>query len=244
MEAASMIKSGMQFIRNNRMKIALLLLLAGAIIVSRISGVTDYLTFDAVKEHRSALKDFVSNHYGPSVIIFIALFLSTAFFLPGAIVLMILGGFLFGVVWGVVYVNVAATTGAALAFLSSRYLIGKWIQERFGLQLRRFNGEIESHGQNYLLFLRIVPLFPFFAVNYLSGITTIPLKKFVWTTALGLLPASLLYTYTGRKLDEIDRLQDLFSPEIVATFAALGLFALLPVFVRLSRRLRKQDERR
>jgi uncharacterized membrane protein YdjX (TVP38/TMEM64 family) len=100
------------------------------------------------------------------------------------------------------------------------------------------------HGQNYLLFLRIVPLFPFFAVNYLSGITTIPLGKFVWTTALGLLPASVLYTYTGRKLDEIVRIQDLFSPEVVATFAALGLFALLPVFVRLSRRLRKQDESR
>lgn len=226
------------------MKIVLLLLLTCAIIASRILGVTDYLDFDTVKEHRTALKDFVSNHYGPSVIIFIALFLSTAFFLPGAIVLMILGGFLFGVAWGVVYVNVAATAGAALAFLLSRYLIGRWIQEKFASQLRLFNREIMCHGQNYLLFLRIVPLFPFFAVNYLSGITTIPLKKFVWTTALGLLPASVLYTYTGRKLDEIVRIQDLFSSEVVATFVALGLFALLPVFVRLSRRLRKQDESR
>jgi len=239
-----MIKSCMQFIRKNRMKIALLLLLAAAISASRISGMTAYLTFDALKEHRATLKDFVSNHYGPSVIIFISLFLSTAFFLPGAIAIMILGGFLFGFFGGFVYVNVAATTGATLAFLSSRYLIGNWVQERFPLQLRFFNREIENHGQNYLLFLRIVPVFPFFAVNYLSGITTIPLRKFVWTTALGLLPASLLYTYTGRKLDEIDRLQDLFSPEIVATFCALGLFALLPVFVRLSRRLRKQDKRR
>jgi len=240
----STIKSGLQFIRENRIKSALLLLLVGAIIASRTSGMSDYITFDAIKEHRTALKDFVSSHYGPSVIIFIALFLATAFFLPGAIALMILGGFLFGVVWGVVYVNIAATTGAALAFLSSRYLIGKWIQERFASQLRLFNREIICHGQNYLLFLRIVPLFPFFAVNYLSGITTIPLKKFIWTTALGLLPASILYTYTGRQLDVIDRLQDLFSPKIVAAFAALGLFALLPVFVRLSRRLRKQDESR
>ena len=239
-----MINNSMQFIRKNRIKFALLLLLAAAIIASRISGMTDYLTFDALKEHRAALKDFVSNHYGPSVIIFISLFLSTAFFLPGAIVLMILGGFLFGFFWGFIYVNLAATTGAALAFLSSRYLIGNWVQERFPLQLRLFNREIESHGQHYLLFLRIVPIFPFFAVNYLSGITTIPLSKFVWTTALGLLPASLLYTYTGRKLDEIDRLQDLFSPEIFATFCALGLFALLPVFVRLLRRVREQDLKR
>jgi uncharacterized membrane protein YdjX (TVP38/TMEM64 family) len=233
----------MQFFRKNRMKITLLLLLAGAVIASWISGVSDYLTFDAVKEHRSALKDFVSSHYGLSVIIFSALFLSTAFFLPGAIVLMIAAGFLFGVVKGVVYVNVAATTGAALAFLCSRYLIGKWIQERFSPHLRRFNREIGCHGQNYLLFLRIVPLFPFFVINYLSGITTITLRKFVWTTALGLLPASLLYAYTGRKLDEIVRVQDLFSPEIFATFFGLGLFALFPVFVRFRRRLRKQKER-
>ncbi|MBP1700312.1 MAG: associated Golgi protein-like protein [Deltaproteobacteria bacterium] len=214
----------MDFFIKNWKKIALLLLLAVAVIVSRISGVTDYLTFDAVKEHRSALKEFVSNNYGLSVIIFLSLFLSTAFFLPGAIALMIVAGFLFGL------------------FLSSRYLIGNWIQERFALQLGSFNREIQCHGQNYLLFLRIVPLFPFFAVNYLCGITTIPLGKFVWTTALGLLPASVLYVYTGRKLGELVRMQDLFSAELVATFSALGLFALLPVFMRLRRRLRKGNE--
>jgi len=235
-------KSGMDFFIKNWKKIALLLLLAVAVIVSRISGVTDYLTFDAVKEHRSALKEFVSNNYGLSVIIFLSLFLSTAFFLPGAIALMIVAGFLFGLVEGVVYVNVAATAGATLAFLSSRYLIGNWIQERFALQLGSFNREIQCHGQNYLLFLRIVPLFPFFAVNYLCGMTTIPLGKFVWTTALGLLPASVLYVYTGRKLGELVRMQDLFSAELVATFSALGLFALLPVFMRLRRRLRKGNE--
>ncbi len=232
----------MQFLRKNLLKVMLVLLLAGAVIVSRTSGLTDYLTFDAVKQHSSALKVFVSNHYAPSVIIFIALFLTTAFFLPGAIALMVLGGFLFGVIRGIVYVNIAATAGAALAFLSSRYLVGDWIQVRFAEQLRLFNREFMLHGQNYLLFLRIVPLFPFFAVNYLSGITTIPLNKFVWTTALGLLPASVLYTYVGRKLDEIVQIRDIFSPGVIATFSALGLFALLPVFVRLLRRLRRQTD--
>lgn len=222
----------------------LLLLLVGAVVVSRVSGVTEYLTFDTVKEHRAVLKEFVSSHYWFSVISFSALFLSTAFFLPGAIVLMIAAGFLFGVVEGVVYVNVAATTGAALAFLFSRYLIGNWIQKRFALQLRSFNREIQCHGQNYLLFLRIVPLFPFFAVNYLSGITEIPLGKFMWTTALGLLPASALYVYTGRKLNTLARAQDLFSAEVVVMLAVLGLFSLLPIVVRFLRRLRQQNQGR
>jgi uncharacterized membrane protein YdjX (TVP38/TMEM64 family) len=235
-------KSDIWFLGKNWKKIMLLLLLAGVMVVSRISGVTDYMTFDAVKEHRSELKDFVNSHYVLSVIIFMGAFLSTALFLPGAVALTLVSGFLFGVVEGVVYVNVAAITGSALAFLSSRYLIGRWIQERFALQLRRFNREIESHGRNYLLFLRIVPLFPFFVVNYLSGITNISLGKFVWTTSLGLLPGSVLYAYAGRKLGEIARAQDLFSFEVVAAFFLLGLFALLPVVVRLRRRGRTPDE--
>jgi uncharacterized membrane protein YdjX (TVP38/TMEM64 family) len=234
-------KSDIWFLGKNWKKIMILLLLAGVIVVSRMSGVTDYLTFDFVKEHRGALKDFVGNHYGLSVIIFMAAFLSTALFLPGAVALTLVSGFLFGVVEGVLYVNVAATTGSALAFLSSRYVIGRWIQERFAVQLRRFNREIECHGQNYLLFLRIVPLFPFFVVNYLSGITKISLGKFAWTTSLGLLPGSVLYAYAGRKLGEIARVQELFSPEVVASFLLLGLFALLPVVVRLRRRGRATD---
>jgi uncharacterized membrane protein YdjX (TVP38/TMEM64 family) len=234
-------KSDMGFLGKNGKKKMLLLLLAGVIVVSWISGVADYLTFDTVKEHRSALKDFVSNHYKLSVILFIAAFLSTALFLPGAVALTLAAGFLFGLVRGVVYVNVAATIGSVLAFLSSRYLIGRWIQERFALQLSRFNREIECHGQNYLLFLRIVPLFPFFVVNYISGITKITLGKFAWTTSLGLLPGSVLYAYAGRRLGEISRIQDLFSPEVVASLFLLGLFALLPVVVRLQRRGRAAD---
>lgn len=229
-------KNGFWFMGKNGGKVILLLLLVGVIVISRMSGVTDYLTFDAVKEHRGALKDFVSKYYGLSVIIYIAAFLSTSLFFPGAVALMLVSGFLFGVLQGVLYVNVAATSGAALAFLSSRYLIGRWIQERFASQLRSFNREIECHGRNYLLFLRIVPVFPFFVVNYLSGITKIPLGKFVWTTSLGLLPGSVLYAYAGRKLGEITQVQDLLSAQVVAAFFLLGLFALLPVAVRLRKR--------
>lgn len=229
------------FMAKNWRKVTLLLLLAGIVVFIRMSGLTDYLTFDAVREHRDVLKGFVDNNYVLSVIIFIILFLSTALLLPGAVALMLLSGFLFGVGEGVIYVNVAATAGSVLAFLSSRYLIGSWIQEKFTLQLRRFNKEIEGHGQNYLLFLRIVPLFPFFAVNYLSGITTISPWKFIWTTSLGLLPCSVLYAYVGQKLGDIERVRDLLSPEVVIAFSLLGLFALIPVIVRFLRKGKTPD---
>lgn len=229
-------RSYISFLAKNWRKVTLLLLFAGVMVLSRVSGLTDYLSFDAVKEHRDVMKDFVNNNYVLSVISFIILFLSTALFLPGAVILMLLSGFLFGVGEGVVYVNVAATAGSVLAFLSSRYLIGSWVQEKFPLQLTRFNREIEVHGQNYLFFLRIVPLFPFFAVNYLSGITKISPGKFIWTTLLGLLPCSVLYAYVGQKLGDIERAQDLFSPEAVTAFSLLGLFAILPVIVRFLKR--------
>jgi uncharacterized membrane protein YdjX (TVP38/TMEM64 family) len=140
-------------------------------------------------------------------------------------------GFLFGVAAGAVYVNIASTSGAVLAFLCSRYLIGNWIQKRFSARLKSFNKEILRHGHNYLLFLRIVPIIPFFAVNYLAGITKIPLSKFIWTTVLGMLPGSVLFAYAGQRLGEIEQVRDLFSAEFIVAFSLLALFALLPVMV-------------
>jgi uncharacterized membrane protein YdjX (TVP38/TMEM64 family) len=213
-------------------KIALFVLLVAAVGTYTALGLGDYLTFEMVKEHRAALRFFVDGHYATSVIVFIAVYLSTALFVPGAVVLTLAAGFLFGVVAGVVYVNIAATTGAVLAFLCSRYLIGKWIQKKFSAPLKSFNREIERHGQNYLLVLRIIPLFPFFAVNYLAGITKIPLPKFIWTTALGMLPGSVLYAYAGQRLGEIEQVVDLFSAEFIIAFSILALLAFSPVVVR------------
>ena len=218
--------------RKHWKKLALFLLLVAAVGAYRAFGLGDYLTFEKLKENRASLRFFVAGHYSTSVFVFIAVYLSTALFVPGAVALTLAAGFLFGVLAGVVYVNIAATTGAVLAFLCSRYLIGNWIQKKFSARLKSFNREIERHGQNYLLVLRIIPLFPFFAVNYLAGITRIPLAKFILTTALGMLPGSVLYAYAGQRLGEIEQVRSLFSVEFVIVFSLLALFAFLPVVFR------------
>jgi uncharacterized membrane protein YdjX (TVP38/TMEM64 family) len=223
-------------------KIILFVLISAAVVVYLLTGIGDYLTFESVKEHRNTLKSFVENNYYLSVLFFLFAYISTAFFVPGAIAFTLAAGFLFGVVKGVILVLAAAISGSVLAFLSARYLVGNWVQKKFSSPLKIFNEEIERHGQNYLIVFRIIPILPFFAVNYLAGITKISLKRFTWTTAAGMLPGSVLYTYAGRRLGQIEQPGDLLSTESVIAFSALAVLALLPVIARLWKRLAARKE--
>ena len=209
-------------------QIIILLLLVGSFLVFRIFGWDEYLDFAYVSERRSALLRYVEAHYWLAVAAFIALYMSTALFVPGAIVLTLVGGFLFGVPLAALYVNVGATLGAVIALLVSRHLAGSWIQGRYAEQLESLNRAIERHGVSYLMALRILPIFPFFAVNYLAGLTRIPLKTFIWTTSLGMLPGSLIYAYAGLQLGSINRPEDIFSAKILTALALLTFFTLLP----------------
>jgi uncharacterized membrane protein YdjX (TVP38/TMEM64 family) len=201
---------------------------------------TDFLTFENLKEHRELLKNYVHDHYVPAAFGFIFIYLSTAFIIPGAIILTLAGGFLFGTVPGALYVNIGATTGAAIAFLLSRYLIGEWIQQKYENQLRTFNEEISRHGHNYLLTLRVIPILPFFVINYLAGLTEISLKKFIWTTSLGMLPGSLLYAFAGQQLATIDSVKDILSTKLVLSFVLLGVLALSPVVVHRIKKIKRR----
>jgi len=189
----------------------------------------EYLTFENLKSHRELLLKYVEEHYFLSVTVFIVLFISTAFFVPAAVTLTIAAGFLFGVILGTVYVNIGSVIGSTLAFLSSRFLIGDWVQHRYRNRLKRFNDEVEKHGHNYLFTLRIVPVLPFFLVNYLSGLTKIPLKKFIFITAIGILPGSFVYAFAGRQIAKIENPNDILSPELLIAFLLLGLLALSPL---------------
>ena len=167
-----------------------LLILFGAAAVW-FTGLSEYLTFESLKENRDILRSCIETHYVSSVIAFIAVVVSTAFFVPGIIAMTLVGGLLFGVLMGTVYVLVGATIGATIAFLSARYVLGNWIQHRYEEHLKAFNNEISRHGYNYLIAFRIVPIMPFFLVNYLAGITKMPLSRFIWTTAVGMFPGSV-----------------------------------------------------
>jgi len=207
--------------------IVALLLLVIAVVAAVF--LRDQLTVEQVKRHRELLLAFVESHYTLSVLSFVALYLSTALFLPGALALTVAGGMLFGTMPAMLYVNVGATAGAVLAFLAARYLLADWVQERYREHLVRLNSELEWHGSNYLLMLRILPVLPFFAVNYCAGISKIPLTTFVWTTSLGMVPGSLVYAYLGTELRNVNAARDLFSMRIVLGLAVLALLAIAPV---------------
>ncbi len=223
-----------------RGKAILILLVSAGAAALWLTGLHEYLSFETIKENRNVLRSYVDAHYVLSAISFMAAVVSTAFFLPGAIAMTLVGGFLFGVVMGTVYLLAGATMGAALAFLASRYVIGNWLQHRYEQYLKAFNDEISRHGRNYLIVLRLVPVMPFFLVNYLAGITSMTLGTFVWTTAAGMLPGSLAYTFAGRELGNIESAGDIISPRLIFALLLLAFFALLPMFVRLYRWIRNR----
>lgn len=205
-----------------------------------LSAAGELLTFEALKKNGRALADRVEEHYFISVFAFAAAFISTAFFVPGALVLTVSGGFLFGAALGSVYAALFSTAGCILAFLLSRHLIGEWIQKKFGQQFKRFNEEIRRHGPNYLFVLRIVPVMPSFLLNYLAGLTCISTLRFAVATFLGIFPGAIVYALAGRQLSQIERPHDILSGKIIAGFLLLAAFALLPVlYERMRRKQRK-----
>jgi uncharacterized membrane protein YdjX (TVP38/TMEM64 family) len=222
-------------------RIIILLVFLGLIATLRFSGVSAYLTIDSVRENRLMIEGFVASRYALSASLFIAIYIvSTAFSVPGATVLTLAGGFFFGVLPATVYVNVGATIGATLAFLMSRYVVGNWLQARYHDQLTRFNAEVGEHGHLYLLFVRLIPAFPFFLVNLFSGLTRIPVKTFIWTTAIGILPADLAYSFAGSQLGTISSPKDILSGRIGLAFLFLALLAIVPVAYKKLLARRKQ----
>jgi uncharacterized membrane protein YdjX (TVP38/TMEM64 family) len=218
-----------RFTQMKKKKLILLVLIAALGVLLWLSNAHEYSTLKNLKDHRELLQKYVDEHYFLSVTVFIVFLVSTAFFVPAAAPLTVAGGFLFGVVLGTVYVNIGSVIGSTLAFLSSRFLIGDWIQNRYRNRLKHLNEGVEKHGYNYLFTLRVLPVLPFFLVNYLAGLTKIPLKKFMFITALGMLPGSFVYAFAGRELARIEKLEDILSPELLIAFLLLGLLALSPV---------------
>ena len=171
------------------------------------------------------------------VAIFIAIYIvQTALSLPGAAVLSLAAGAIFGALIGTLYVNIGATVGATLAFLVARYLFHDVIQNKFGPRLEKINRELETRGFNYLLFLRLVPLFPFFLINLGAGLTRIPLRTFFFGTMIGIIPGSFVFCNAGASLAAITSLKEVASPRVLGSFALLGLFALVPVLYQKFKR--------
>jgi uncharacterized membrane protein YdjX (TVP38/TMEM64 family) len=214
----------------NRNKILILGLMAILAALFFYLDLGRFLTLAALRENRQQLAAYYGAHRLAAVLLFMALYiLQTALSLPGAAILSLAAGAIFGAALGTLYANLAATIGATLAFLATRFLFHDLVQRRFGERLEKLNRELEERGLNYLLFLRLVPVFPFFLINLAAGLTRLPLRTFIIGTMVGIIPGGFVYCNAGASLATITTLGEVASFRVLGSFALLGLFALLPV---------------
>jgi uncharacterized membrane protein YdjX (TVP38/TMEM64 family) len=192
-----------------------------------------WLSLEALKANRDHLLAFTEANYTGAVVLFIALYIAvTGLSLPGATILTLAGGFLFGSLPATIFVNLGATIGATLAFLAARYVLRDWVERKFGRWLEPLQEGFAKNAFSYLMTLRLIPLFPFFAVNLVSGLTRMNIGTYAAATALGIIPGSFVYAYAGRQLGTLNSLREIASPHVLGAFVLLGLLALTPVAYR------------
>ncbi|MGE0473587.1 MAG: TVP38/TMEM64 family protein [Nitrospirales bacterium] len=192
-----------------------------------------FLSLETLKANRDALLGYTESHFGLAIALFIGIYiLQTAFSLPGGAILTLTGGFLFGSLLGTLAVNIGATIGATLAFLAARYLLRDWVENKFGDRLKSIQAGFAKNAFSYLMTLRLIPAFPFFLVNLVSGLTRVNLGTYAFATSIGIIPGSFVFAFAGRQLGTINSLREIASPPVLLAFTLLGLLALLPIAYR------------
>lgn len=208
-------------------KAIIVLIMIGLIATFKFLGLGRYLTLSYLKKSQA---DFVLLYAENRMFVIASYMLIyivvTAMSLPGAAVLTLAGGGLFGFVPGTVIVSFASTIGATLACFVSRFLLREWVQNKFGDKLAAINEGIEKEGAFYLFSLRLVPIFPFFVINLVMGLTRMRLLTFYWVSQVGMLAGTMAYVNAGKELAKIDSLGGILSPGLIISFVILGLFPI------------------
>jgi pyruvate/2-oxoglutarate dehydrogenase complex dihydrolipoamide dehydrogenase (E3) component/uncharacterized membrane protein YdjX (TVP38/TMEM64 family) len=199
-----------------------------------------YLSFESIKSSQSDLNQWYNAQPLTFVAGYFAVYvLATALSFPGAVMLTLLGGAVFGVAWGTLIVSFASSMGATLAFLAARFLLRDRLEARFGSRLAEFNEGVQKEGAFYLFTLRLVPLVPFFVINLLMGLTQMRTWTYYWVSQLGMLAGTAVYVNAGTQLAQLDSLQGILSPALLGSLVLLGLFPLLAR--RISLALKKRQ---
>ncbi len=205
--------------------VVLIVILAGVFFAFDID---QYLTLDYLKARQHDFQQFYASHKALTLgVYFLIYVIVTALSLPGAAIMTLAGGALFGFLPALIVVSFASTLGATLAFLVSRFLLRDYVQERFGKRLRAINAGVEKEGAFYLFTLRLVPIFPFFVINLAMGLTPLRTLTFYWISQLGMLPGTAVYVNAGTQLGQIQSLSGILSPGLLLSFALLGIFPLI-----------------
>ena len=208
----------------------LALILAACVVIAAFFAfdLGRYLNLQTLKEQQAAIAVFYADNPLLTVAIYFAVYvISTALSLPGAVLLTLAGGAVFGLFWGTVIVSFASTLGATLAFLMARFLLRDWVQKRFGQRLATIDAGVRREGAFYLFTLRLVPVFPFFLINLLLGLTAMKARTFYWVSQLGMLAGTMVYVNAGTQLGKLESVSGILSPALLGSFALLGVFPLI-----------------
>ena len=209
-------------------KLLLLFAIAAAVGLFFALDLGHYLSLDWLKAQQAAIAAYRADHPLAAVAAYFALYVAvTALSLPGAALMTLAGGAVFGLLWGTLIVSFASSIGATLAFLASRFLLRDWVMARFGRRLEAIDAGVRKEGAFYLFTLRLVPVFPFFLVNLLLGLTAMKARAFYWVSQLGMLAGTAVYVNAGTQLARIDSLAGIVSPGLLLSFALLGVFPLI-----------------
>ncbi len=212
---------------NAKKKLLILFGVLALIVTFKVLNLGQYLNITYLKESQTTFSNYYHEHQLLTIAVYMLIYITaTALSLPGAAILTLAGGALFGLVTGTIVISFASTIGATLACIVSRYLLQDWVQKKFGDKLAKINKGMEEEGAFYLFTLRLVPIFPFFIINLVMGLSKIPIKTFYWISQIGMLPATVVYVNAGRELGKIDSLSGILSPGLLFSFVLLGIFPL------------------
>jgi len=228
----------------NLKKAGLLLIIFTVVILAHKFDVSSYLTLESIKENQSSIKAF----YSANRLLFIALYMLlyiavTTLSIPGAAVMTLAGGAIMGPWTGTAVIVISATLGATSALLVSRFIIRDSIENKYASIIEKFNKGIQKNALNYILFLRLVPAFPFFLINIGLGLTRIPIPTFIIGSVIGMTPGTFVFANAGSQLSQINSLGDIASPGVLGAFTLLGLIALIPVVYRSTNRFKCQRKK-
>jgi uncharacterized membrane protein YdjX (TVP38/TMEM64 family) len=213
--------------REHVKKIGIVALILVLIAAFKILHLDQYFTLSYIKASQEKFQAIYLENRALVIGSYMAIYiLVTSLSLPGAAVMTLLGGALFGFVVGTIVVSFASTIGATFACFVSRYLLQSWVQGKFGEKLKTVNEGVEKEGLFYLFTLRLIPVFPFWMINLVMGLTKMRLRTFYWVSQLGMLPGTMVYVNAGKELAKIDSLKGILSPGLIISFVILGVFPI------------------
>ena len=221
-------------------KLLVLAVIAVVIACFFIFDLKQYLTLAYIQSQKDSLLAFYNENVWQTVGIYLAIYIAaTALSLPGATILTLAAGAIFGFVHGTIIVSIASSIGATLAFLASRLVLRDWVQSKFGDRLRAFNEGVERDGSFYLFTLRLIPVVPFFVINLVMGLTPLSAFKFYVVSQVGMLAGTAVYVNAGTQLMQIESLSGIMSPSIIGSFVLLGIFPFIAKFIIQAIKARK-----